>query len=376
MPSVEENLSVWNGSYDWSQEGDEWSSAWGGPEAEWFGTILPRIHSFIPAGTILEIAPGYGRWTHYLKDHCDELIVVDLSEKCIDACRKRFASSSHIIYHVNDGKSLQMIADKSIDFVFSFDSLVHAEADVVEAYIMQLANKLKENGVGFIHHSNLGMYSDLMARTRQTPPASRSVLIEKGELIDLETAWHAQSMSAKMFEHFCVRAALQCISQEQINWFNKFLVGCFSVFTPNDSPWARPNRILENFQFMDEVKMINNLSPLYSTAPFYECFHDGANHEHVWGWAWDKHHPNTTVAVDIYYDDDLIVSGVEASDYRTDLTPYTRDDGYHAFDYKLPTHLRDGRAHRVSVRISGTGIKAYGSPKVVMSLPKASEASE
>ena len=28
-----------------------------------------------------------------------------------------------------------MIPDASIDFVFSFDSLVHAEADVIQAYL-------------------------------------------------------------------------------------------------------------------------------------------------------------------------------------------------------------------------------------------------
>ena len=330
MPSVEENLSTWDRSYDWTQGGDEWSSAWGGAEAEWFGTILPRIHSFILAGTVLEIAPGYGRWTHYLKDSCEKLILVDLAERCIDACKQRFASSSHITYHVNDGKSLEMIADNSIDFVFSFDSLVHAEADVLEAYLSQLAKKLKPNGVGFIHHSNLGMYSELIAMTKKAPPASRGLLIEKGELIDLETAWHAQSMTAKLFEEYCEDAGMQCISQELIGWFNKFLVGCFSTFTPKDSAWARPNRVLENSRFMDEVKMINSLSLLYSTSPFYECFHDGANHERVWGWAWDKHHPNTTVAVDVYYDDELIASGVEASEYRPDLTPYTRDGGCHA----------------------------------------------
>jgi len=42
--------------------------------------------------------------------------------------------------------------------VFSLDSLDHAEGDVMEAYLGQLAHKLTPNGVGFIHHSNLGMY--------------------------------------------------------------------------------------------------------------------------------------------------------------------------------------------------------------------------
>jgi hypothetical protein len=45
MPSVEPNSSLWNQHFDWSHGGDEWSACWGGPEAQWFGAILPRIHA-------------------------------------------------------------------------------------------------------------------------------------------------------------------------------------------------------------------------------------------------------------------------------------------------------------------------------------------
>src|SRR6266478_5857216 len=107
--------------YDWKQAGEEWSEPWGASEAQWNGTIFPRIRDCVPTGTILEIAPGFGRWTHFLKDLCQQLVVVDLSTKCIEACQARFADCTHITYHVNDGKSLAMIADESIDFVFSFD---------------------------------------------------------------------------------------------------------------------------------------------------------------------------------------------------------------------------------------------------------------
>ena len=126
---------------------------------QWYGTILPRIHAYLPAQTILEIAPGHDRWTRFLKDSCNRLILVDLSENCIEACQNRFADSSNITYHVNDGVSLAMIPDNTIDFVFSFDSLVHAEEDVIAAYISQLAHKLTNNGIAFIHHSNLGEYN-------------------------------------------------------------------------------------------------------------------------------------------------------------------------------------------------------------------------
>ncbi len=70
--------------------------------------------------------------------------------------KKRFISNDNIEYHINDGKSLEQIQDESIDFAFSFDSLVHAESDVIQAYLEQLGKKLKPDGVGFIHHSNIG----------------------------------------------------------------------------------------------------------------------------------------------------------------------------------------------------------------------------
>lgn len=125
---------------------------------QWYGTLLPRIQAFVPAQTILEIAPGYSRWTHFLKDLCSQLILVELSEKCIISCQQRFANESHIRYYINDGKSLSMIEDNSIDFVFSFNSLVHAEAEVISAYISEISRKLSANGVAFIHHSNLESY--------------------------------------------------------------------------------------------------------------------------------------------------------------------------------------------------------------------------
>src|SRR5262249_17939159 len=126
MATVEQNRSAWNETYSWEKRGEEWSEVWGGSESQWFGAIYPRLHRFIPTGTILEIAPGFGRWTHYLKNHCNKLFVVDLNERCITHCKERFADCTHISYHVNDGYSLAMVPDRSVDFVFCFDSLVHA----------------------------------------------------------------------------------------------------------------------------------------------------------------------------------------------------------------------------------------------------------
>jgi ubiquinone/menaquinone biosynthesis C-methylase UbiE len=263
MPELDQNLALWNGRYDWSQRGDEWSTWLGGTPAIWFGTLMPRIHAFVPTGTILEIAPGYGRMTQYLKDACEQLVVVDLAERCIESCQERFADATNIEYHVNDGRSLEMIADESIDFAFSYDSLVHAEADVLEGYLAQLARKLKPDGVGFIHHSNIGRYRPLTALARRTPYWVLRLLVPIGAMIDVR-AWRADSVTAERFASYCEDAGLACISQETINWESgPYLIDAFSIFTPRGSRWERPLRSVRNRRFRQEAK---RTAKLYSRS--------------------------------------------------------------------------------------------------------------
>jgi hypothetical protein len=265
MATVEDNKRVWNREYNWQEAGDEWSSGWSGPDMQWYCSLLPRIHAFVPAPTILEIAPGFGRWTHYLKDLCDKLIVVDLAEACIRACQDRFAGVSNITYHVNDGRSLEMVPDGSIDFVFSFDSLVHAEADVLEAYVGQLARKMKPDAVGFIHHSNLGAFSGYLSRLDKIKRGRRWIF-KLGLAENLEVGWRARSMTAGLFEQFATAAGLRCIGQEKANWSTRRLIDCMSIFTPAGSSWGRPNRILENPHFMREAEHAATLARLYGDA--------------------------------------------------------------------------------------------------------------
>src|SRR5439155_21731324 len=79
----------------------------------------PRVNKFLPVIRILEIAPGRGRWTQYLLQHCTEYVGAELSENCVQTCRQRFASANRARFMVNDGQSLRVIPDNSIDFVFS-----------------------------------------------------------------------------------------------------------------------------------------------------------------------------------------------------------------------------------------------------------------
>src|SRR5215475_12328876 len=127
MPTLQQNKAVWEHRHPWPKGGDEWSTSWGTSDLEWFITIRPRLTGQLPADRVLESAPGFGRWTQYLLPLCNSYIGVDLADKCVQACTERFAAVRHARFHQGDGMTLDMVEAGSIDFLFSFDSLVHAD---------------------------------------------------------------------------------------------------------------------------------------------------------------------------------------------------------------------------------------------------------
>lgn len=242
MPTLEENKKGWSKVESWTNNGDEWSRGWGDTEYMWHCTILPRIMSFIHCKHILEIAPGRGRCTQFLEQHCEKLSIVDLTDECIEFCKNRFKDSDNIDYYVNDGKTLPFIEDESIDFIFSWDSLVHCEKDVLEAYIKEFSRILTKNGVGFIHHSNLGLYSENVTNIH----------------------WRGKTMYAKLFEEYCTKYGIKCISQEIIPWGQEELNDCFSVFTRIGSCFESDNISINNKDFAKEMSFIRNTSYMYN----------------------------------------------------------------------------------------------------------------
>jgi hypothetical protein len=282
VATILENRKVWS-EFDWRQQGEEFSRGWGGTEPLWWGTLWPRIHAFLPVSTILEIAPGFGRCTEYLKDQCDHLWIVDLNERCIEACRRRFAACDHISYHVNDGKSLKMVPAGSIDFAFSYDSLVHVDADVIGAYLVQLKQKLTPNGVAFLHHSNIGEYV--------RPRTGKLAFYVQNKF---GSNWRAEDMTASKLRTLCHDAGLVCVGQELVVFYPeeslrashtfhgplryrtralidrhyKILNDCFSIVTCPGSRWERPTRVVVNKTFWRDVKKLSLLGHLYSVASF------------------------------------------------------------------------------------------------------------
>ncbi len=125
---------------------------------QWNQIIYPLIKD-INMDVTLDLACGHGRNTEYLRQHAKVLHLVDVNASCIDACRERFGDNKNgttFFYHVTDGNSLRMIADETIGFVYSWDSMVHFDKLVVRDYVKEIARVLKSGGTAFLHHSNYG----------------------------------------------------------------------------------------------------------------------------------------------------------------------------------------------------------------------------
>lgn len=224
MPTIEENLSYWK-TYDWSQEGREWTQGFGGADLLWSGVVYPRVRHLFPAQHILELAPGYGLWTEFLRPHCERMTLVDLTPNCIEHCKKRYGQDGYgksgfgakkaMTYHINDGRSLDMVEPGSVDFCFSLHSLVHAEAPVMEAYVHGLARVLAPGGVAFIHHSNLEPHMGEFAHLQTPAP---------------EEHWRGRDMSGEKMRGYIADAGMTTLVQEIIPWGSDRLIDAYTLF--------------------------------------------------------------------------------------------------------------------------------------------------
>jgi SAM-dependent methyltransferase len=148
--STEQNRRRWN-EWNWSSRGEEWTES-----DEWKSGLVEEVMlpNIPPGGTVLEIGPGAGRWSVVLAPRSEQLIVVDVAEKALEAVRARLAEADNLRCLISDGASLSGVEDDSVDAVWSFDVFVHIAPRDQAAYLTEIARVLRPGGVAAIHHAD------------------------------------------------------------------------------------------------------------------------------------------------------------------------------------------------------------------------------
>ena len=161
LNSLTQNKEVWE-NYDWNQFGEEWN-----PSEKWKEEFIEKIiYKNIKSNSIiLEVGPGAGRWTDYLIKLSNKLILVEVSNKCLDICKKKYKDYDNVEYNLLEDINLRFINDRIVDFVFSYDVFVHIDKRETEKYFAEFNRVLMEDGLLIFHYSKVGdIYGNFFSR--------------------------------------------------------------------------------------------------------------------------------------------------------------------------------------------------------------------
>jgi len=118
------------------------------------GPIMKRYSLVDSYMSVMDFACGWGRIAEFLKDQYAKLVLCDISEEALNYCRERFVNCENIEYIKSETSGLSLNSE-SLDFIYSWDAMVHFSYKLMDIYIGEFGRVLKEGGYCMIHHSNL-----------------------------------------------------------------------------------------------------------------------------------------------------------------------------------------------------------------------------
>lgn len=145
----------------------------------------------------LELGPGRGRNSARLLPLAKTLLLVDVVEANLAACRSRFAGDPRLRCRLNDGYTLSAVPDASVTLVYCWDSMVHFDRRVVASYLREFRRVLSPRGRAFCHHSN---YSAAPDSDYHFNPHSRA------------------HMSLELFAALAAEAGLRLLRHQALTW--------------------------------------------------------------------------------------------------------------------------------------------------------------
>lgn len=172
-------------------------------------TPFYRMFMKLDISNVVELACGHGRHLQMYYSRAGSVTLVDVLEKNIIFCKKRFASLNKVFYYVNNGYDLSDLKTGSYSSLFCYDAMVHFELLDIFNYLKETFRILCKGGMALFHHSN--------------NTSDYRITFMTGEL-------SRNYMSKDIFAYLANRACFSVVEQELYDYGNdgKFL-DCISL---------------------------------------------------------------------------------------------------------------------------------------------------
>lgn len=160
--SIQQQQHIWsNVINNYTSPNDTPAYEWGNPDDEMARNLpqqvlgnykkikdeylLPNITNKIA----LEIGSFDGKWTEYMHT-AGRIICVDIIDNGFPIIEEKIPNTP-LLCIKNNGYDFPGVDNESVDFIFSMDSLVRSEKEIIEAYIKEVYRVIKPTGKACIH---------------------------------------------------------------------------------------------------------------------------------------------------------------------------------------------------------------------------------
>lgn len=101
--------------------------------------------------SMVEIGCGLGRMTQRFAERFGRVYAVDVSPEMLGRAKAQWAHLANVEFVLGHGNDFPGVADRSVDFVFSFIVLQHVpEPQIVKDYLRETARVLKPGGLAYL----------------------------------------------------------------------------------------------------------------------------------------------------------------------------------------------------------------------------------
>lgn len=157
---------------------------------------------------VIELGCGRGRHVTKYISSAKKITLVDILQKNIDFCKRRFEMYDNIFYYKNEGYDLSELETNGYTALFTYDAMVHFEMMDIYSYLLDIYRVLKKGGRALFHHSN---YSYDYHADFSNAPHSRNF------------------MSKDIFAYLAYRAGFKVIEQCVIDWSDTPQLDCLTL---------------------------------------------------------------------------------------------------------------------------------------------------